>query len=872
MTNSSVTPERLLPHLQAWLERGPSRPIFAIHHVGDWSGKEQLAVAGRNVDVRVCPSELAVREELAKPREDGRGLVLLTPVETLGADVLARLARPRVHRLLTHEALFPLFGVRAIDPQLARERWLVDALVDSAPPGGYEATGSVQLDLGRAWRALLVHRYGYDPETGLAGLLAWALSSGAARLTQAQEGERAAVVERVGGLVPGGDGVLAAVQAGAGGDALALGLVAQVLVHGPGVPARVAARTRFEVRCGWTFKTDSAAAWAQAAERRVAGLDEAGRHAQQQRAEQLVFELQAAELVAASDVLLAGLRRRLAVLAAAVSGRLDDAASVVDVQQAVEAILRHRGAEHGAGEIATLALRVIRWLDGDEARHPDVRAAAAEHAASDAYADWARHVLRRGSGEPSLDDALRRLVAAADERRERQEQAFAEHLASWAHHAALDDAFLGIEHVLGRIVAPLARQRPVLLVVLDGMSHRVACELLADLVRDGWIELRRAGHAQRALVVSALPSVTKFSRASLLSGELTTGLARDETHAFADHHELAAAGAPARPPRLFHKGALTDPRGGLDAELREEISGDRRVVGVVVNAIDDHLARSDQLRTAWSARDILPLGWLLDAARGAERLVVLASDHGHVLEHGSQLRPSPAGSGERWRVLGDVEVGAGEVLVAGTRVLASGGSCVLASSDRVRYAQKKNGYHGGASAQEVLAPLLVLSAGLADDLPGWSEVAHDPPDWWVGEAAVGEPPAAAPSADAVPPQAGEQLELGAEPVEPIAGPGWIDELLRSDAFTAQRAAAGRTTVPDERTAKILAALDAHGGTMLLEGLARACGIPALRLTGTLAALRQLLNVDGYAVLDVDEATRDVRLDRALLVRQFELGR
>ena len=70
MTATTVTPERLLPHLTAWLEQGPSRPIFAIHHAGEWAGKEQLAVAGRNVDVRICPSELAVREELAKPREE----------------------------------------------------------------------------------------------------------------------------------------------------------------------------------------------------------------------------------------------------------------------------------------------------------------------------------------------------------------------------------------------------------------------------------------------------------------------------------------------------------------------------------------------------------------------------------------------------------------------------------------------------------------------------------------------------------------------------------------------------------------------------------------------------------------------------------
>lgn len=877
MTAAPVTPARLLPHLEAWLERGPARPIFAIHHSGGWTGAEQVAVAGRNVDIRVCPSELAIREELARPREDGRGLVLLTAVETLADDVLARLARPRVHRLLTHEALFPLFGVKAIDPELARLRWLVDALVDSAPPGGYERAGALQLDLARAWRALLLHSYGYDPETGLTGLLAWAETPAAERLAKASDPERPAVIQRIEGETSGGGGVLAAVVAGAGRDVTALGLVVRCLVDGSDGPAKVAARTRLEVRLqGWTLEDAPARAWAWAAEERVLALDDAARHAVQQRAEQLVGDLQADAIVDASDVLLIGLHRRLAVFGQAITDRLDGGGSPGALDRAAEPVIRHRAASSGAAQTTTIALRLARWLAGDAAEHADVRSAAAAHVSSHAYADWARATLRHGGGEPSLDEALRRLVAAADELRDGQEAAFAAHLVQWARHATVDDALLGVEHVLARVVAPLAAGRPVLFVVLDGMSHRVAAELLDDLVRDGWIELRRREHPDRALVVSALPSVTTYSRASLLSGTLTKGLARDERQAFAAHPELAAVGPPSASPRLFHKGELGDPRGGLAAELRQEIAGDRPVVGAVVNAIDDHLARSDQLRTPWSVRDILPLRWLLEEARAAGRLVVLASDHGHVIEHGSELCPSPAGSGERWRPAAEVVVGPGEVAVEGTRVLAADGACVLAYSDKVRYATKKNGYHGGASAQEVLAPLIVLSSSLADDVPGWVEVAHDPPGWWLGEAV----PPVAPLVPADPravsaPEPGEQLSLD-PPTASTAGAtqapaAWIAELLGSEVLAAQRAAAGRTPVPDERIARILNALDTHGGTMLLDALARTCAIPALRLTGTLAALRQMLNVDGYAVLDVEDASRDVRLDRELLLRQFGIG-
>ena len=670
--------------------------------------------------------------------------------------------------------------------------------------------------------------------------------------------------------LPGSTGIVAAALASAGDEALALGLVCRALIA-PGQKAPlVAARTRFEARLGgWSFDPGAASAWAEAAERRLGSsvLDDREQLDALQAADRILGQLQAESLAAHSDHLTSGLRQRLAAVGTALDRHLDGKADITEVAERVAWVKAHRLSD-GAGATCEMALRLARWLSIEESPPADIRAAAGRYASDGGYADWARVALREGAAEPTLAAALRRLVQAADERRDAEESSFAGLLAEWVPHAALDDRLLGVEHLLDRVVASLASSRPVLLVVLDGMSHRVAAELLSDAVRSGWTELRRAGHPQRALVASALPSLTALSRTSLLSGQLARGTAKDEAKAFGEHEALVGAGARAKAPILFHKGAIKARQGGLEEELQGAVAGDHRVVGVVVNAIDDHLARSEQLRMQWSTSGILPLGWLLEAARDAGRIVVLASDHGHVLEHGTELRRSSGEGGERWRG-GRDSAADGEVLVAGPRVLAGGGRCVLAWSERVRYSPKKNGYHGGASAQEVIAPLIVLAPGLVEGVEGWLETPYDPPGWWLGEAVVVAPPVPEPDA-ASEPTPGEQLALD-RPAAPSPGrPAWIADLLASDLFTAQRSSAGRTPIPDERIAAILAALDAHGGRMLREALARACDIPPLRLTGTLAALRALLNVDGYAVIAAEEASGDVTLDRALLVEQFDL--
>lgn len=248
---------------------------------------------------------------------------------------------------------------------------------------------------------------------------------------------------------------------------------------------------------------------------------------------------------------------------------------------------------------------------------------------------------------------------------------------------------------------------------------------------------------------------------------------------------------------------------------------------------------------------------------------MLASDHGHVIERGSELRSSAGGGGERWRPAGALE--AGEVMIEGPRVLAPGGRCILAWDERVRYGAKKNGYHGGGSAQEVVTPVLVLTPDLAGAVEGWEEAPLDEPAWWVGDRAEPAPTVAEPERPQPEPEPGEQLILERpREVAPAPSGGWIQTLLLSETFTSQRAAAGRAPLSDERVALILATLDSHGGRLLRDALGRACGIAPLRLTGQLAALRQLLNVDGYPVLEVDEATGDVFLDRELLTLQFGL--
>jgi hypothetical protein len=99
---------------------------------------------------------------------------------------------------------------------------------------------------------------------------------------------------------------------------------------------------------------------------------------------------------------------------------------------------------------------------------------------------------------------------------------------------------------------------------------------------------------------------------------------------------------------------------------------------------------------------------------------------------------------------------------------------------------------------------------------------------------------------------------------------WIEPLLRSPVFAAQRRMAGRRAPDDQCVRVLLATLEAHHGRLTRRLLEQVLGEPVFRLRGILAAVQRLLNVDGYQVLVVDDTSGTVALHRQLLNIQFQL--
>ena len=428
-------------------------------------------------------------------------------------------------------------------------------------------------------------------------------------------------------------------------------------------------------------------------------------------------------------------------------------------------------------------------------------------------------------------------------------------------------------------MSPLAAHSPILLIVLDGMSVAVCRELLPDLLGQDWIPLNRQGkESLLSAGLATIPSVTEVSRTSLLCGQLRQGSSADEQAGFEAHPALRTHCKSSFPPIVFHKSAL---RGEGDAilasEIREEIaSSNRRIVGVVINAVDDLLLKGEQIDTRWS-RDTIPvLPVLLHEAKQCRRLVVITSDHGHVLDSNSVCTPSEGG--ERWRNAVDAP-SEGELRLSGPRVLIAESKAVIVPwTENIRYGIKKNGYHGGASPQEMVTPIAVLSP--SDAFPeGWVDVPVDIPLWW-------DEPAGAPGAGekvtarTKPPkqeQTGLLFNMDDESVEvqapvtkiPVATK-LVATLFRSPIFERQKNLAGRSVPSDEILRSVLSALDQRGGRMTSAAIARAVNYPPMRLRGLLAVMQRVLNIDGFAVLTRDETSDTVELNRELLKRQFDL--
>lgn len=898
----------------AALGSAPEPLAIGLRTSARWDGPGTVECGGRRHRVIVATSVLEVRAALAEAEEAGSPVVILTPLDSqqLGRDVLGRLARGRLYGPDIWQAVLHAFKARRAAPAL-RDPALAQALIDHAPPDGYPPVPTGVLDEAAAWRALYRHALGLerrDPD--LPEWLRWAASEpGRSAYLRAPEDLRRLLREHVAAVeAPGVASVLKVIDSGVGGDAIALAIACGVVFPSADGPSPLPdAAARLERYHGDTPITPrDGARLAEAAEAVIAELrraeqhQEAGRHVA--RADELLVKIHAQAEVHRSRLSVLGYTRRLERLAADLTAALDGPTPerIAACEAAFQAVAGHdqAGREPARIEAARMAIRLVRWPElkaGGELPARPFATLADAYRADGSFVDQARDAIIGGDPLPALADAYKALEAAASARRDAENRAFAEALAGWSAGSPPRDGDgpVPIEHALARFLAPPAKGaggRPVLLIVLDGLSWAIAHPLF-DAIRQGrWHEMTtEPGGRPLPPVVAALPTITAASRASLLAGRLCRGDAGKEKGWFADHPELREASRGGDPPVLFHKAEIDDGgRGRLDPAVRAAIDSDRqRVVGVVVNAIDDHLAGSSQIEWSWTPERIRPLRDLLEAAFAARRVVAIAADHGHVLHRDGEYRPAPGGEA-RWRP-DDGVVHPDEVKVSGPRVLGPGGAdrAILAWRETTRYVKKHNGYHGGATPQEALPPF-ALFAPVPEPGKGLAACRTELPGWWL-EAAPQAAPEAPPQSEARPPIAApaddeyDGLALfqaaasrrpvdgsngAAPPPTAVPAPDWVARLLASETFAQQRQVASRLAPGDEQVVMVLRELDRRGGQMTAAAFAARIGLPPLRLPGFIAQLQRMLNLDGYPILDLDRDRDAVTLDVPLLKRQFEL--
>ncbi len=449
-------------------------------------------------------------------------------------------------------------------------------------------------------------------------------------------------------------------------------------------------------------------------------------------AEQVLASLELMPLAVESDLLPKGFGLRLDRFTKALK-RSIGGKSMNATLEALEALQRHEFAKVRKDQLRTaeLAVRTCQWLQTDEVEPANAGAEIRDYIDSGGYLDWARSRLWAGDEHEALSRVYKQLTNKVSERRERLNQRFSSHLPAIARGDELGDGVLPVERAVDELVAPLAKQQPVLVLVLDGMSQAVYRELTDDLLRHSWVELQREGVVGPGCLLAALPTITRLSRYSLLAGSLGEGASGDEKKAFASHPALKTLSSTKFPPLLFHKADLQQVgSGALADQVREAIAGHKhRIVGAVINAVDDQLSSGAQLSVNWSVESIGLLRQILEAARDSGRLVIFTSDHGHVLDHDMQFT-KVSSDAERFKPATE-KVGSGEVIVEGKRVLLSDHKVILPWSEKIRYTPKKMGYHGGGALQEVVIPFGVYrNAGETNPVDGWREVPRQEPQWW----------------------------------------------------------------------------------------------------------------------------------------------
>ncbi|MFD4987256.1 BREX-2 system phosphatase PglZ [Streptomyces sp. NPDC058374] len=932
--------------------------VMLLRAAPQWDGAaEQPTVGGTRVRVAVAPSVLAVHEQIldhleARIPPEPRVLVVLTDRENTELDpgLLARVYSRRIRSVDNWEVVQEAFGASGLDTRLRGETWAAEALLDAAGTRGWRSIGRGVLSRDEALTRLTRRRLRLDDDSGdtlavrvLPGeadrvdpvaLFRWTLTPGGPDLLRELRGpEKAGLARFLAAPEQGGSTgrvITALVDADHGPDAAAYAVVCAALWgHAEADHDLYRARGRAE---RWLGEQPPAqgdeldrllASFARSGEAYVRDLIDRGEHRLADpvltRAAQLVAQFGAQAAATASPLLPAGLDARFTAAGHALTGGSTEVVTDSVTALRAHALATGDGETRARIERVRMAVRLRRWLAGNPSEEIESVTDGTDRQIRElGWADRALEHLEAG-GDPDavLAAAYNRIGEQVRRTRRTLDHAFSERLAAWTADGSSPGSLLTVESLLTRVVAPVVAEpgRRVLLLLLDGMSAAIAAELGQELRRQ-WAEFDPLtgahGAPVRRAVAAALPTLTAVSRTSLFTGTLMKGDQNDEKRLFPQHS--CWQGAPAA---VFHKDDLRGPDTGspFSTALGDALADERMHVAVVLNTVDDRLAKEQKLGDgAWQANEVSGLEPLLRAARANGMTVLLTSDHGHVVERRSSRLDAPAGTigSARHRGPGG-PVTPSEITLAGPRVVwPEPGSRIVALRDHdARYTALKAGYHGGATLAEFTIPLLALLPFGAEPPKEWRELGDPAPLWWSDETgietesgaeAVTSSDAAAPvatpsrpgakqSKKAAPPLAEDVISLFGEeeltplasqkPADPAPKPkapstqaqppavALVERLVATELYAAQLDLLARKPREPSVLPKALVAL-VEAGTLPMTALAERAGQPASRAPGFAATLAQLLNYDGAQILEILPDNRTLRLHRAQLIEQFGL--
>jgi hypothetical protein len=913
-------------------QKGRHHHLFAFYGTGDEDVVE-IPQQGR-VDIQPVRSELDLRAKMPPLDDEGRRIVFLVPwrQHELPLDLAGRFAlRGEIRPIGKETRLRSLFGVMDIDDSIVGCP-LVDHLLKSGDARQYPVQGG-RLTLDRLWEVWLRTDWSVEVEGGLSldQLLGWAATHlGGAKFTEAMQGDEAQPIRKAllvhlrRTVGPAGPVVWAAWERGQGRATLVAALLLEVLAQAESPAVRMWLRQMLKHDLPVTDEEDLeglgpslgkvASAALRVFRKRTGEKDERALLAE---ADQRVDEPEVRVALAESNQLPSAWAARLTGLGKVLKQAATNptAESAKDAAQWLGRLEKHSFFKDRDQKLvferAEMATRLLAWLAGRPAErfeeanttYGDVESLGRFQAEEGGYLDWARHAAR-GLAVDELGQGVYAVTSAVDAVRLALDRRFARALREWVIAGRPSGRVIPIDQALRRIGVKLLSEDPerrLLVLLLDGMSWAQTAELLGSLAERtitwgpiAWHARPGAGLGEGSypVVLAALPTVTEVSRSAFFAGKpIPAGAALDpgrDPDRFKANKDVLPFFPGQDAPRLLLRADVEQSDGSVTPEALNLVANpDRRVVALVVNAIDASLSSDPQIRHEWSVETIKPLAALLDRAAEAGRVVLLCSDHGHVPSDCLTGIGTPAGAKPRYRPwklpgepLADYELG----FTADQAWAAKGDHGVVVITDEAhRYGGGTgSGEHGGATLAEVVTPCLLLAREDLAAMTGDQEVETRPrylPPWWHFEVTrfriVESVPRRAPAVrketpepqlallDLLPPHPAPAGKV--VPVEPDRTP--VAVALEKNALL-------KAQVPDAgRRKKVLDAVDyliRHDNVASEKSFAEAMREPVRRVGGLVSLISESLNLDGYEVLSHDAANRQVSLNVAALKSQFEV--